>query len=119
MSVDGIGSGGGPPKVGGGGSADFDAKVREAAPGFELQQAEAAPEPGPTTSLERLHRGEIDLEQYLDVRVDQAVEHLGAAVPAEQLAFIRQSLKSQMRTDPVLVELVRRATGMGVAESDD
>jgi hypothetical protein len=64
-----------------------------------------------TTDLARLERGEIGLETYLEARVEEATRHLAQRLSAEQLAFVKQTLRTELESDPVLVELVRRATG--------
>lgn len=61
--------------------------------------------------IDQLERGEIDVERYLQVRVDQSVAHLESVLTPEQLDLVKQRLHEQMRTDPVLIELTRRATG--------
>jgi hypothetical protein len=68
----------------------------------------AAPQqPG---ALERLRSGEIDLDGYLDLKVQEATGHLGALSP-EQLESIRSTLRDRLAADPTLVDLVRTATG--------
>jgi hypothetical protein len=110
MGVDGIGSGGGRPirDVGAGDPAG----VRSTGVAPE-GSAEIRSTSGPSASAElaRLERGEIDLDRYLDARVDDAVRHLEGRLPAAQIDFVRHSLREQLAADPVLVELVRRATG--------
>ena len=51
------------------------------------------------------------MDAYLDARVEEAVQHLADRLGADQLEFVKSSLREQLRTDPVLTELVRRATG--------
>jgi hypothetical protein len=58
----------------------------------------------------------MSVDQYLDTRVEQAVDHLRDKLSAEQLEFVKSSLREQLAADPVLAELVRRATGGAVAE---
>ena len=112
MGVDGIGSGGRPlPSAAGVGGGELGA-----ARGVEAGAAEgtegATSAPGTTsTLLEQLRRGEIDLDRYLDLQVNDAMSHVSRALPAAQLDFIRETLREQIASDPVLVELVRRATG--------
>jgi hypothetical protein len=60
--------------------------------------------------LERLQAGEIDLERYADLKVDEATAHLSGLSPS-QLASIRTNLREKLTTDPALVDLVRSATG--------
>ena len=64
-----------------------------------------------SAALSSLQRGELSLDQYLDGRVNEATQHLAGQFSPEQLEFVKQSLREQMSTDPVLVELVQRATG--------
>ena len=66
---------------------------------------------GGSDALSRLGRGELSLETYLDARVAEATSHLEGKISLEGLDFVRRSLRDQLATDPVLVALVRRATG--------
>jgi hypothetical protein len=117
MGVDGRGKGGGPTRPGPVGDAGA---PEAAAPGsvdetfsVDAPDTAAATSPG---ALEQLQRGDITVDQYLDARVRSAVEHLEGRLGAEELDFVKQSLREQMSADPVLVELVRRVTG-GAAPS--
>lgn len=110
MSIDRIGKGGGvsPPsgEIGGASSTG------RADQSFQVDPVRAQSSSSVSAaSLERLRSGEITLPQYLDERVHEATEHLVGRVAGEQLAFIRQSLREQLSTDPVLVDLVQSATG--------
>ncbi len=107
MGIDGIGKppGAGAP-VGPGGVGGASKPTGET---FRVDKAEQAQGVDP---LSRLERGEINVDQYLDARVDHAVEHLQGRLSPEQLDFVRDTLRDQMKTDPVLVELVRRSTGV-------
>jgi hypothetical protein len=110
MGVDGIGNGGRPlPGVGGGELDAARGAAPEAAQGADPTVRGAHAAEG--TALEQLRRGEIDLDRYLDVQVNAAMSHVSGALPASQLDFIRETLREQIASDPVLVELVRRATG--------
>jgi len=60
--------------------------------------------------LARLERGEIDVAQYLDLRVQAATSHLGH-LPPDDLEFVRRTLRAELSRDPALTELVRRACG--------
>lgn len=77
---------------------------------FELGAERVDAARGPEL-LEGVQRGEVELDTYLDVRVDEAVGHLEGKLSPEQLEFVREELREQLRNDPVLLELVRRATG--------
>jgi len=113
MGIDGIGKPpsppggvGGPSGVGGGGSTGAT---------FRVEQASGAA-PAGSSELERLGRGEISLDEYLDARVLEATEHLGGKLSAEQLDFVKSTLRAQLESDPVLIELVQRATGKTVGQ---
>lgn len=115
MSIDGIGrpprppSGveplGGPAPAGG---AETFAVER----GAETQAVAAT---GPLAELER---GELSLEQYLDARVEDALAPLAQRLAPEQVEFVRGSLRAELASDPVLVELVRRITGAAPASTE-
>ena len=66
--------------------------------------------------LQRLDAGTLSVDEYLDLQVNEAVAHLEGKLPANQLQFVRESLREQLSEDPVLVELVRRTTA-GVGSS--
>jgi hypothetical protein len=118
MGIDHIGNKGPPPAprpdpTGG----------RVAGPAFEAPPPVAGVTPPPSTepvgpALERFRAGEVDLSGYLDLKVNEATEHL-AALPPTQLAAIRATLRERMATDPSLVDLVRTATGHAPAPPDD
>ncbi len=110
MSIDRIGKGGGPPVTGvgqSGSSTEIGSKQ-----GADFKVSKSAPAtPVATEPLDRLKSGEISVSQYLDIKVEQATSHLDKRVSGEQLSFIRSSLREQLATDPMLVELVQAATG--------
>jgi hypothetical protein len=108
MGIDGIGKA--PPIAPPGGSEPPGA----AGSGGEFRVGEAAA-PAPAGELARLSRGEIGLDQYLDARVAEATAHLAGRVNAEQLEFVKQTLRVELSSDPVLVELLRRATGQAAS----
>jgi hypothetical protein len=61
-------------------------------------------------ALDRLRAGEIDANGYVDQKVDEAMAHLGRLPPGE-IESIRSSLRDRIRSDPMLVDLVRTAAG--------
>jgi hypothetical protein len=61
--------------------------------------------------LARLERGEIGLDAYLDARVGEATKHLEGRLARAELEYVQKTLRAELESDPVLVELVRRATG--------
>jgi hypothetical protein len=69
--------------------------------------------------LARLERGEISVDAYLDARVGEATKHFEGRLPRAELEFVRRTLRAELESDPVLVELVRRATSQtpGAAEA--
>lgn len=69
-----------------------------------------APSVNSSTLLQRLDAGNINVDEYLDLQVNEAVAHLEGKLPPNQLQFVRESLREQLSEDPVLVELVRRTT---------
>ncbi len=105
MGIDGIGK---PPPIGPTGAPLGPTAASPTTARFEVG---ATAEVKPSGELARLERGEIGLDAYLDGKVNEATQHLAAKLSPEQLAFVRQTLRSELASDPVLVELVRRTTG--------
>jgi hypothetical protein len=115
MGIDSIGKSGSglpPGTVGEVGSPSPAAKTE----GFRAEESRPVEAAGGSEALEKLERGELSREEYLDVRVAEATAHLEGRLSAEQLDFVRESLRIQLGTDPVLVELVRRAIGSAPTE---
>jgi hypothetical protein len=113
MGIDGIGQGGGTPKVGPGPASISGPESDK----FELLP-ESVERSGGAELLDQVQRGEIRLDAYLDVRVANAVGHLEGKLSQEQLEFVKEELREQLRSDPVLIELVRRATGQSPETQD-
>ena len=112
MSIDGIGKRGGiAPGASVPGATPAAGSVEVGAP-----EAASAPEASGAASdaFQALERGEINVDQYLDARVESAVAPLLSRLSPEQLEFVRAELRSSLTTDPVLVELVRKTTGGAV-----
>jgi len=115
MSIDGIGK---PPGagIGGIGGATGKEEAAQASEPFKLDASTPAAAGGKVSAaLTSLQRGELSVDQYLDGRVSEATSHLVGKLNPDQLEFVKQSLREQMATDPVLVELVRRTTGAAPA----
>lgn len=119
MGIDGIGK---PPGANIGGVPDAAGAVpAQHAESFSVERgASASPAPvgagsRVSAALVSVQRGELSVDQYLDGRVSDATSHLVGKLSPEQLEFVKQSLREQLATDPVLVELVQRATGMAAA----
>ncbi len=113
MGIDGIGKPPGASIGGVGGTSGTDAP--RGSESFSVERgaasAPAAPAERISAALSSLQRGEVSLEQYLDTRVTEATSHLTDKLSPEQLDFVKQSLREQLSSDPVLVELVQRTTG--------
>src|SRR5215467_1964041 len=101
MSIDRIGKGGGGPPASGIGSSGSPSTTEVGSKGgeFKVQKASAA-EGVATEPLDRLRSGEISVSQYIDIKVEQATAHLDKRLSAEQLSFIKDSLREQLSADP-------------------
>jgi hypothetical protein len=108
MGIDGIGKPGAPPVSIGGPGPTAGSVGGET---FSVSSSGATQEVGGVDALGRLQRGELGIDEYLNLRVGEATRHLDGKLPTEQLEFVRFTLRDQLNTDPVLIELVRRATG--------
>ena len=60
--------------------------------------------------LQRLESGQVNQEQYLDIKAEQAVAHLVGQIPVEQVDLIRATLRDQLSSDPLFQRLVRQVT---------
>jgi hypothetical protein len=121
MGIDRIGKGGGAPpsapstppqgSVGPLDRAQRPEKAFEVRPERAAEASQAqAPQSVARSPLERLRAGEIDVDQYVDLKVDQATAHL-RGLRATEIDAIRGALREQLAGDPALVDLVRQATG--------
>jgi hypothetical protein len=116
MSIDRIGKGGGAPPVSPK-EAEATQRPEGASRPFEVRAEKAgaahpadAVDKSASTPLERLRAGEINVERYLDLKVEDATKHL-TGIPPAQLESIRASLRHRLATDPALTALVKQATG--------
>jgi hypothetical protein len=133
MGIDGIGKGGRvPPPAGGGGEISgpkgaekaaetgraFD--VRGPAEKTPAQNTQNARDVGAVerTPLERLRAGEIDVNGYVDIKVDAATRHLQGLGKVE-LEHIRATLRHQMANDPAILDLVKQAAGSAPTSRDE
>jgi hypothetical protein len=119
MAIDRIGKGGAlPPTPETGGPAGASKAGGPAAPFAVNRNEHAAPAnatrsvdtPDAASPLARLRAGEVDVNGYVDLKVDEATKGL-KGVPAAELAEIKDVLRDQLRSDPGLADLVRAATG--------
>jgi hypothetical protein len=58
--------------------------------------------------LDQVRSGHIDVARYLDLKVEEATAHL-RALPPDQLASIRSTLRDRLAGDPALAGLVEVA----------
>jgi hypothetical protein len=117
MGIDGIGKRGTPPAAhephGGaidkkhGVDAHFAAEAVQKTASPEATAMEAAHAASP---LGRLRAGEIDVDRYVDLKVDEATHGLDGLSAAE-LDDIKKVLRDQLATDPGLSDLVHTAAG--------
>ena len=113
MAIDRIGKGGNVPQTPEGpGKSD----ASKGAERFTLEKPQDAQKAGgvdPTRAaspLARLRAGEIDVNGYVDLKVEAATQKLHGLNKAE-LDTIKKALREQIASDPALVDLVRTATG--------
>lgn len=118
MGIDRIGRAGGGAGVAPPTSVPLD-KTSATGESFHVERPQGAEKPAELSPLERLKAGEIELPQYLDLRVEQATAHLEGRLEPEKLDFLRHSLRIQIESDPALIELVQSATGQVPKPSDD
>jgi hypothetical protein len=108
MGIDRIGKGGAPPLDG----AVPAAKSESTGATFEVNAGTAVSGVDKTAPslVDKLKRGEISLDAYIDAHVQKATQGLGA-LPPQQLQEVQSMLRDRMRTDPDLADLFQRATG--------
>lgn len=58
--------------------------------------------------LNRLKRGELTVDEYLDAKVDVAVAPLEGVLHADDLGYVRALVRDKLETDPRLRRLLRR-----------
>jgi len=95
----------------------------EAERAFSTQRPAEARESVPVgevtaSPLEQLRAGQIDVNRYVDLKLEEATAHL-RGLSAAKLETIRNVLRSQIATDPALVDLVRQATGSVASLPED
>jgi hypothetical protein len=81
-------------------------------------RATAAEGASATSPLSRLRAGEIDLNTYVDLKLEQATSHL-KGLGGEELRFVRSALRDQIASDPALADLFQQATGVSAPRVDD
>ena len=122
MGIDRIGKGtSAPPEAltpkegaarGTGASASFEVSRKETAPVTQAAHVKAS------GALEGIRSGALDMNGYLDAKVDEATAHLSHLSPA-QLEAVKSVVRSQLTSDPHLAELVQQATGNAVPKDEE
>lgn len=112
MGIDGIGKKPpvGPDAAGGVGGAQKTGATFEVPSSDATKGVSATTHVDATSPLARLKAGEIDVNQYVDLKVDEATKHLGAMPPSD-LADIKSLLREKLVSDPSMADLVRQSTG--------
>jgi len=59
----------------------------------------------------KLRAREISLEQYYDATVELGLAHLRNHVSPEQLEIVRERMREEVETNPILTKMVRDAIG--------
>ena len=113
MPIDRIGKGGGalPPQAPGaqgpeGASPTAPSKAFEVGAGKKADAVDAVS----SAPLDELRAGKIDVNQYVEKKLDEATSHL-KGLHASELAHIRDVLRDKMVHDPQIADLVRQAAG--------
>jgi hypothetical protein len=71
----------------------------------------------PSAALEGVRSGALDVNGYVDAKVEEATAHLSHLSPA-QLGVVRDVVRNQVLADPHLAELVQQATGSPPPKDD-
>jgi len=106
MAIGSIGQNGGAPQIGA-------APTPVSGPDgekFELLAKGIEP-PNRTALIAPVPRGEVRLDVYLNARLTEAMGHLEGKLSRDQLDFVKDEIREQLGSDPVLIELVQKATG--------
>jgi hypothetical protein len=67
-------------------------------------------------ALDRLRRGELTVEAYVEDRVEHAMARLDQHMSAEQREQVRQVLREHVMTDPALQKQLEALTGRPLPE---
>lgn len=61
-------------------------------------------------ALVRFRKGELTVDEYLETRIEVALDLVRGQVSAERLEMIREVVREAMANDPTTLEYVRRLT---------
>jgi hypothetical protein len=67
-------------------------------------------------ALEKLRRGELSLQAYVEDRVEQAMARMDQHMSGEQREQVRQVLREHVMTDPALQKQLAELTGQSLPE---
>lgn len=129
MGIDGIGKKGGAPPIDTGGvgqlgqldkkggvektfSVELEGTGKARSSGMDVGAVDAS------APLARLRAGEVDVNGYVDLKVDEATKGL-EGLPPSDLADLKTMLRDQIATDPGLIDLVTKATGSAASPPDE
>jgi hypothetical protein len=99
--------------------ATFDISGQTGAGARPAEATSAASEATGASPANEVRSGHLSIDQYLEQRVTEATRHLEGKVPAADLGDIQTMLRSQLRNDPALIEMVRAATGVTPPADDE
>jgi hypothetical protein len=97
-------------------ASTFDAK--RSAPASTTASAAPAATLAPSAALEGVRSGRLDVNGYVDAKVEQATSHLSHLSPS-QLSTVRGIVRAQILSDPHLSELVTQATGQPLPKDEE
>lgn len=67
--------------------------------------------PQVSASLERVRRGELSVEAYVEERINAAMAHVDPRLSTEERARAREVLREHIVSDPILCQQLARLTG--------
>jgi hypothetical protein len=115
MAIDRIGKGGPPAEVP---KAEAGKPAGAAERTFEVRAEKAQAAGAASSALEQLRAGKLDVEGYLQMKLDEATAHLQGLLPAD-LETIRHALRQRLASDPALADLAKQASGQAPPASPD
>jgi len=59
--------------------------------------------------VRKLRDGEIDKEQYYEASVERSISRLRGIVPPDQLEVVRETLREEVESNPVLIKMLQDA----------
>jgi hypothetical protein len=99
-----------PPVSGPEGAAG--ARGKPAAEAFGVEKAARTEGATALSPAEQVRAGQMDLNTYLETRVQEATRHLEGKAPRSVIEQVQGMLREQLAHDPALQEMVREATGI-------